>query len=119
MWVLLQSLLAKWAFFKILLKSLGSLAWLIPIAFILKFVGLPVLLVLAVLALPILVVLAIVGLPIMFAVAVGALLLVGLFALLSFGIAVLKIAIPIFIVYWLLKWVFRNGKKADPGTATE
>jgi hypothetical protein len=117
MWALIQSLLTKWALFKILLKSLGSLAWLIPIAFGLKFIGLPVLLVLAILALPILIVLALVGLPIMFAVAVGGLLLVGLFALLSFGIAVLKVAIPIIIVYWLLKWAFRNGKKgSDPAT---
>jgi hypothetical protein len=27
------------------------------------------------------------------------------------GLLVLKIAIPILIVYWLIRWFFRNGKK--------
>lgn len=119
MWALLQSLLTKWALFRLLLKGLGSLAWLVPIAFILKFVGLPVLAVLAILALPVFVILAIVGLPIMFAFIAGILLLVGFFALLSFGIAVIKIAIPILIIYWLFKWWFKNGKAStDPASDT-
>ena len=54
MWTLIKSLLLKWALLKWLLKSLGSLGILVPIAFVLKMVGLPVLMVLAVLALPIL-----------------------------------------------------------------
>ena len=53
MWTLIKGLLLKWAMLKWLLKSLGSLGILVPIAFILKMVGLPVLMVLAVLALPI------------------------------------------------------------------
>lgn len=116
MWSLITSLLTKWALFKVLLKGLGSLGWLIPVAFILKFVGLPVLAVLAILAVPVFIILAIVGLPIMFAVVAGILLLVGFFALLSIGIAVLKIAIPLLLVYWLLRWWFRNGKSdhVDP-----
>lgn len=117
MWALVKSLLAKWALFKILLKGLGPLAWLVPVAFLLKLIGLPVLLVLAILAAPVFILLAILGLPLMFVAVTGLLILVGLFALLAFGIAVLKIAIPIFIVYWLLRWAFRNGKKShDPAT---
>ena len=116
MWALIQSLLTKHALLKLLLRTLGSLGWLVPVAFILKFIGLPVLAVLAILALPVFVVLAIVGLPVMFAFVAGILLLVGFFALLSFGIAVLKIAVPILIVYWLLKWWFKNGKKATDAT---
>ena len=119
MWALIQSLLTKWALLRLLLKTLGSLGLLIPIAFILKVVGLPILAVLAVLALPVFIILAIVGLPIMFVFVAGILLLVGFFALLSFGIAVLKIAIPILIVYWLLKWWFRNGKKSTVDPATD
>jgi hypothetical protein len=111
MWVLIQSLLTKYALFKLLLKSLGSLAWLLPIAFILKVVGLPILAVLAILALPVFIILAIVGLPIMFVFIAGILLLVGFFALLSFGIMVLKIAIPVLLVYWLYRWWSRSGKK--------
>ena len=38
-------------------------------------------------------------------------LLVGFFFLLSMGLLVLKIAIPIILVYWLIRWFFRNGKK--------
>lgn len=113
MWVLIQSLLTKYALFKLLLKSLGSLAWLLPIAFILKVVGLPILAVLAILALPVFIILAIVGLPIMFVFIAGILLLVGFFALLSFGIMVLKIAIPVLLVYWLYRWWSRNGKKSS------
>lgn len=116
MWALIQSLVTKWALFKVLLRTLGSLGWLIPVAFILKFVGLPVLAVLAILALPVFIILALVGLPIMFAFVAGILLLVGFFALLSLGIAVIKIAIPIAIIYFLFKW-WSNGKKAaDPST---
>ena len=116
MWSLITSLLAKWALLKLLLQTFGSLGWLIPIAFILKFIGLPVLAVLALLALPVFIILAIVGLPIMFVLVAGILLLVGFFAMLSIGILVLKIAIPVLLVYWLLRWWFRNGKKnsVDP-----
>ena len=111
MWSLITSLLAKWALLKLLLKTLGSLGWLLPIAFVLKLVGLPVLIVLAILAAPIFIILAIIGLPIMFVIVAGILLLVGFFFILSMGLLVLKIAIPILIVYWLIRWFFRNGKK--------
>lgn len=119
MWALIQSLLTKWALLRLLLRTLGSLGWLLPVAFLLKVVGLPILVVLAIIAAPIFIILAIVGLPIMLVVIAGVLLLVGFFALLSFGIAVLKIAIPIVIVYWLFKWWFKNGKKATTDPATD
>jgi hypothetical protein len=111
MWSLITSLLAKLALLKLLLKTLGSLGWLVPIAFVLKLVGLPVLIVLAILAAPIFIILAIIGLPIMFVIVAGVMLLVGFFFILSMGLLVLKIAIPILIVYWLIRWFFRNGKK--------
>ena len=111
MWSLITSLLAKWALFKLLLKTLGSMAWLIPVAFILKLIGLPVLIVLAILAAPVFIILAIVGLPIMFVIVAGILLIVGFFFLLSMGLLVLKIAIPVILIYWLFKWLFRNGRK--------
>lgn len=111
MWSLITSLLAKWALFKLLLKTLGSMAWLLPVAFILKLIGLPVLIVLAILAAPVFIILAIIGLPIMFVIVAGVLLLVGFFFLLSMGLLVLKIAIPIILIYWVIRWLFRNGKK--------
>jgi hypothetical protein len=111
MWSLITSLLAKVALLKLLLKTLGSLGWLLPIAFVLKLVGLPVLIVLAILAAPIFIILAIIGLPIMFVIIAGVLLLVGFFFILSMGLLVLRIAIPILIVYWVIRWFFRNGRK--------
>lgn len=119
MWALLKSLLAQWALFKVLLKALGSLAWLLPVALLLKTIGLPMLVLLAVLALPIFLVLALVGLPIMFALFIGVLLLVGFFFLLTLGITILKIVVPIVLVVWLLRWLFGNGhghRGADPTT---
>ena len=111
MWSLITSLLAKWALFKLLLKTLGSMAWLLPVAFILKLIGLPVLIVLAILAAPVFIILAIIGLPIMFVVVVGIVLLVGFFFMLWMGLLVLKIAIPIILIYWLIRRFFKNGKK--------
>lgn len=119
MWNLITSLLAKWALFKLLLKTLGSLGWLLPVAFLLKLVGIPVLVVLAILALPVFIVLAIVGLPIMFVIVAGIMLLVGFFFLMSIGILALKIVIPILLVYWLMKWWFRNGKKPSTDPSVE
>ena len=107
MWALLKSLLAKWAFFKVLLKALGSLAWLIPIAFVLKAIGIPLLLLLLILGAPILIVLAVIGLPLLFVLVIGGLLISALFAILSIGLTALKIAIPIVIVVWIVNWFFR------------
>jgi hypothetical protein len=113
MWALIKSLFAQWALFKILLKSLGSLAWLLPVAFLLKFLGIPALIVLAVLALPLFIILLIVGLPMAFVAVTGVVILAGIFFLLSLGIAVLKLAIPIVIVYFLFKWIFGSRKTGD------
>jgi len=108
MWALLKSLLAKWAFFKVLLKALGSLAWLIPIAFLLKAIGIPVLILLLILGAPILIVLAVVGLPLLFVLVIGGFLIAALFAILAIGVTALKIALPIIVVVWLVKWFFKS-----------
>ena len=118
MWALIKALLSKWALFKVLLKAFGWLAWLIPVAFVLKAIGLPILLLLAVLAAPILIVLAIVGLPILLVFVVGGALLGLLMTIVSFGLAALKIAIPIVLVLWLLNWLFGKGN-GDARTTPE
>ena len=86
MWTLIKGLLLKWAMLKWLLKSLGSLGILVPIAFVLKLVGLPVLIVLAVLALPILLMLMLFGMPFILVFLFGGALLAILSAVLSFGL---------------------------------
>ncbi len=116
MWVMIRSWLLKAGLLKLLLRTFPSLAWLLPVAFLLKLVGLPVLTVLVILALPVFVILAIVGLPMLFVAVTGALVLAGIFFFLSLGIAVLKLAIPVVILYFILKWVFGGGKRSDPAT---
>jgi hypothetical protein len=119
MWAILKSLLLKWSLFKLLLKSLGSLAWLIPVAFILKAIGLPALMMLGVLALPLLFVLAIIGLPIILVVVMGGGLLMLTFWIVSLGLMALKIALPIIIVVWIIRWFTRrNGDGHRPPDVT-
>lgn len=115
MWAILKVVFAQWAIWKLLLKSVGTLAWLVPLAFILKAVGLPILILLGVLALPLLLVLLVFGLPIILVLMMGGVLLTATMALLSFGVIVLKIAIPIAIIWVLLRWLFRSSGDA-PGT---
>lgn len=119
MWALIKSLLTQWALLKVLLKTLGSLAWLIPVAFILKTIGLPMLLLLLLLALPIFIVLALIGLPFILVIVVGVMLVAGLFLLLKVGFIALMIALPIMIVYWVVRWLWRNGKTRGSDPATE
>lgn len=119
MWTLITSLLTKWAMLKWLLKTLGSLGILVPIAFVLKLVGLPVLIVLAVLALPILVMLMLFGMPFILVFLLGGALLAILSAVLSFGLMALKIVVPIILVVWIVKWIMGwNGSKPDEGQTT-
>ena len=117
MWAILKTLLTQLAIWKLLLKSLGSLAWLVPIAFILKAVGLPVLILLAVLALPLLLLLLVIGLPIILVILMGGFLLSVTMAVLSIGLVVLKIAIPIAILLFILRWLFKPSDGTQPMTA--
>lgn len=109
MWVLLKSLLTKWAILRLVLKGLGSLGWLLPLAFILKAFGLPFLMMLAVLALPLLLVLAVIGLPFLLVALVGGFLITVTMWIVGIGVAALKLAIPLLLIYWLLKWLFGRG----------
>ncbi|MBV6520238.1 MAG: hypothetical protein MNPFHGCM_00343 [Gemmatimonadaceae bacterium] len=122
MWALLKSLLAKWALFQVLLRALGSLAWLIPVAFILKAIGIPALLLLLFLGAPILIVLAIFGLPLILVLVAGGVLIAAIFAILAIGVAALKVAVPIVLLIWLANWLFRSRENpADdlPPTAPD
>lgn len=115
MWALIKSLLLKWSLFKLLLKSLGSLAWLIPVAFVLKAIGLPILIILGVLALPLILILIVLGLPLLLIVFVGGGLLTFTFWIVSLGLMALKIALPIILVFWVIRWLTRsNGDEHRP-----
>jgi hypothetical protein len=96
----------RWAF-----KTLMGLGVLVPVAFILKLVGLPVLAVLSVLAMPVLFVLFLFGLPIFLVLIVGAGLLAGLFFLLTLGMIAFKIflfvVLPIWLIWKVAGWLMR------------
>ncbi|MBK6306443.1 MAG: hypothetical protein IPF47_12315 [Gemmatimonadetes bacterium] len=115
MWVVLKSLLAKWAILKLVLKAFGSLGWLLPLAFILKALGLPFLIMLAVLALPLLLVLAVIGLPVLLVVLIGGFLVTVTMWIVSIGVVALKLAIPLVLAYWVLTWMLgrRDGPEAS------
>ena len=130
MWTVLKAWLLK----LILKRSLGALlaallAILMPIAAVLKVVGIPLLFVMLIVGLPLLLLLAVIGLPFLI-VAGGAMAILGIIsAVLFLGFALLKIALPILAIVWLVRWLFgerkdRNGKEKgaepppppDPGT---
>lgn len=115
MWVLLKSLLAKWTMLKLVLKAFGSLGWLLPLAILLKAIGLPFLLVLAALALPLLVVLAVLGLPLLLVAALGALLVTLTVWIVGIGVAALKIVVPLLLAYWMIRWLTTSGSDTPAG----
>ena len=125
MWSLIKVLLVKWTLFRILLKSLGSLAFLLPLALLLKAIGLPVLIVLAVLAIPVFIMFLVFGLPVFLVLLFGGGLLAIVFAVLAMGLAVLKLLFPVLLVVMLvwcgfrmLRWMFGGncGSKGNEGT---
>jgi hypothetical protein len=116
MWILLKSLLAKWAILKLVLQAFGSLGWLLPLAFVLKALGLPFLLLLAVLAIPLLLVLAVLGLPILLVVAIGGFLVTVTVWIVSLGLAALKLVLPLVLLYWVARWMFGRGDSGDVST---
>ena len=121
MWAFLKAILVKWALIKSLLKILGSLGWLLPLAFILKAVGLPILILLAVLAIPLFIVLAVIGLPLILVVVVGGALLTFTMWIVSMGLLALKVALPIILVVWIIRWLMRprdDGATPAPGADT-
>jgi hypothetical protein len=119
MWAILKWLAMRLTIVRWIFKILGFLAFL-PIAFILKAVGLPILIVLAVLALPIFLLLFLFGLPIFLVFAAGALAIGVLFAALAFGVFALKIAVFVVLPLWLLwrlaSWMFRGRDSREAPT---
>ena len=113
MWTLVKAWLLK----LVLQRSLGAvlaalLVILLPIAAVLKVVGIPILLVLLIVGAPLLLLLAIIGLPLLLVLGAGMAIIGVISAVLAAGFALLKIALPILLVVWLLRWFFagRNGR---------
>lgn len=117
MWQILKSLIVQGILAKTLLRSFGWLAWLLPAGFLLKFIGLPLLGVLGVLAAPVLVLLLIVGLPIFVVLLIGGALMTLVGVLLTVGIAVAKVVIPIALLVMFVRWLLRDKPAAAPAAS--
>ncbi len=119
MFTILKALLAQWVVRRLVLKGLGSLLVLLPLAAILKVIGWPLLMVLGVLALPVLLFLFVIGLPILLVLLVGGAILGIVATALSLALPLLKLALvvglPIVLMVWLARWLFRSPPKTDPG----
>ncbi len=101
MWSLIRWLVIRLAALRWLFK-LGGLGLFLPIAFLLKLIGLPLLAILAVVGIPILILLFLFGLPVMLVLAFGSLMMGLLGVLISIGLAALKLAIFVVLPLWLV-----------------
>ena len=105
MWTVLKALALRMAVGRTLGGMLATLfLFLVPIAGVLKTIGLPVLIVLGVVGAPIFLLLAAIGLPVLVVVGFGVVLLALVGGLLALGILAIKIALPIILIVWLVKW---------------
>jgi hypothetical protein len=120
MWLLLKGLALRFALGRTVGGMFGILALvLLPVAGILKFVGLPLLMVLGVVGAPIVLLLAVIGLPLLLIVGIGGALLLCLGVVLTLGVLAVKILLPIVLIVWFVRWIFRRRPPTvyDPGTA--
>jgi hypothetical protein len=101
-WVLLQIAAIRWVL------KLGWLGLLIPIAFLLKAIGLPLLLILLVLALPVLFMFFVFGLPVFLVVVAGGAFMGLVSFVLTLSVAALKIALFVVFPIW---FAFAIGPK--------
>ena len=121
MWMLLKGLALRFA----LRRTIGGLfatllLVLVPVAGVLKIVGLPLLIVLGVIGAPLFLLLAAIGLPVLLVLGIGGVLLFFLGILLALGVFAIKIILPIVLVVWLVRWIYgrnRGTGRGDVGTS--
>jgi hypothetical protein len=103
-WSLIKMVLIRIAAIRLVYRLFGGLL-LVPLAFLLKFVGLPVLIVLSIIALPLMFALFAIGLPVFLVLLMGSALLWLLGFALSIGAVALKFAVLVVLPVWLI-WKF-------------
>jgi hypothetical protein len=120
MWTILKTLLVQGILARTALRSFGWLAWLLPVGFLLKWVGLPLLAILGVLALPVLMLLLVIGLPVFVVLLFGGALLSLVGMVLTVGVALAKVLIPVALAVLVIRWIWRAGRRpAVPVTSAE
>src|SRR4051812_28060673 len=87
------------------------LAILAPLAAVLKFIGLPILMVLGIVGAPLFLLLGAVGLPGMLIAGIGGTIMLALGLFLAVGLMVLKVALPIILVVWFIRWIMRRNRE--------
>jgi hypothetical protein len=112
-WLLLRIAAIRWVF------KLGWLGLLIPIAFVLKSIGLPLLIILCILALPILLMMFVFGLPIFLVVMAGGAFMGLVSVVLSLSFAVLKIALMVVLPIWLVFAIAPRIRRRALGISTQ
>jgi hypothetical protein len=119
MWTVFKALALRFAIGRTLGGTLATLfLLLVPIAGVLKVVGLPILIVLGIVGAPLFLLLAAIGLPVLVVVGFGGVLLLFVGVLLTLGLIALKIALPIILIVWLVKW-FRGRKRGPSAPAAD
>ena len=81
---------------------------LVPLAAVLKFIGLPMLFVLGLLGAPVFLILGAIGLPAMLVIGIGGALIVAMGLFLTLGILAIKIVLPIMLIVWFVRWLRRR-----------
>ena len=116
MWLLIKGLALRFIVGRTLGGMMGALlVLLVPIAGILKFIGLPILLVLGVLGAPLFLLLGAIGLPMLFVVGIGAFVIMVLGVVLALGVLALKFVLPVVLIIWFVRWVWRAVRRPDAG----
>jgi hypothetical protein len=89
---------------------------LAPVAAVLKFIGIPVLLVVGLIGAPVFALLAAIGLPALLVVGIGVVMMLAVGVLITVGMLLLKIALPIILVVLFVRWL-RRPRSAQPPAA--
>jgi hypothetical protein len=113
MWLLLKGLALRFAVGRTIGGLFAALLlFLVPVAGVLKIVGLPLLIVLGVVGAPVFLLLAAIGLPVLLVLGIGGMLLFCIGIVLALSVMAIKIILPIVLVVWVLRWIF--GKRRRP-----
>ena len=105
MWTVLKALALRLAVGRTLGGMFGALfLLLVPLAGVLKVIGLPILIVLGIVGAPVFLLLAAIGLPVLVVVGFGGVLMLLVGGLLALGVLAIKIALPIVLIVWLVRW---------------
>jgi hypothetical protein len=116
MWMLLKGLALRFAVGRTIGGLFATLLLvLVPIAGVLKVIGLPFLIVLGVIGAPLFLLLAAIGLPVLLVVGIGGVLLALLGGLLALGVLAIKIVLPIVLVVWVVRWMLGKNRRSGSG----